>query len=313
VYTAWRLIVIGRPVTGYGWSVGAWDVARVPLSSLALFGPAGITLLVLMAVVIAQALRTRRSLLIGAAGLLLAVGPILPVSREMQPRFLLLPWLWTCAGFAVGAASLRWRNPAIGVVLVAGLLVNRQEWTHQYTHAKRMSEEAYVWVHEKGDVLLRNPAILPGTMPELQWLKEDYFPHAKGARWFYDDIYLCTHPIEGRRILEFNPASRRVEEVKIDARRFCSSIRDRAPLSADFEYRDGSMQWHFGPYREGKWRLILYDGEHVFDVPDQAAYRLGTMKQLSLRVGFRAPEGWVTYSPEIALDFTRQSRLSWRR
>ena len=77
-----------------------------------------------------------------------------------------------------------------------------------------MSEEARVWMHERGDILLRNPAIAPGTMLELEWLKEDYFPHAEGARWFYDDIYLCTHPVAGRRILEYNPKSRQVEEVE---------------------------------------------------------------------------------------------------
>jgi hypothetical protein len=170
-----------------------------------------------------------------------------------------------------------------------------------------------VWTYERGDVLLRNPASPPGTMPELEWLKEEYLGHAKGARWFYDDVFLCLHPIAGRRILEFNPRSRRVEEVHIDAQRFCSSIRQDVPLTAIFDYRGGAMSWQFGPYQSGVWRMILAGGELAWDFPRESTYRLGTTKQLALRIAYRSPEGWVTYSPEIDLDFARQSRVTWRR
>ena len=133
------------------------------------------------------------------------------------------------------------------------------------------------------------------------------------ARWFYDDVYLCARKVEGRRILEYNPRSRRVEEVQLDIGRICGSIRQDAPLTAAFESHGDAMRWRFGPYQEGVWRLILSDGELAWDVPRESAYRLGTMRQLSLRVGYRSPRGWVTYSPEIALDFARQPKTTWRR
>ena len=314
VYTTWRLLVIGLPVAGYGWTTEPRDLARVPWGFFTLFGTVSTVLVIVVAIVGATALRTRRAMLIAAAGLVLAIAPILPVSKEMQPRFALLPWLWLCAGFALGITRIeKFRGVVIGAVLVLAVFANRMEWAFQYTRSKRMSEEARVWVHEKGDILLRNPAIPPGTMPELQWLKEDYFPHAHGSRWFYDDIYLCTHPLAGRRILEYNPRSRLVEKVKLDPAHFCSSIRSDAPMNLDFELQGDALVWRFGPYQNGTWRLILYEGEHAWDVPRDSAYRLGTTRRLSLRVGYRSPEGWVTYSPVIALDFTRQAKTTWRR
>lgn len=309
VYTAWRLLVVGLPVAGYGWAMEARDLVPVPWKMLVLFGTTGIVLLLLLLVVIVPALRTRRRALIAAAGVLLAIGPILPVAKELAPRYVLMLWLWACAGFAIGVTKFKWRWVAIVAVMAVAVIVNRQMWTFEYTRAKRMSDEAYVWVHERGDVLLRNPAIPPGTMPYLAWLKEDYFHHARGARWLYDDIYLCTHPMEGRRILEYNAASRRVEAVQ--AR--CTPGRENVPLVLDFEHRGDALHWRFGPYTNGTWRIILADGEHAWEVPRQSAYRLGTAKQLALRIGYRSPEGWVTYSPPIALDFTRQTRTTWRR
>jgi hypothetical protein len=34
---------------------------------------------------------------------------------------------------------------------------------------------------------------------------------------------------------------------------------------------------------------------------------------LTLRVRYESPDGWVTYSPELALDFARQPDLVWHR
>jgi hypothetical protein len=298
VYAVWRLFVLGLPVEGYGW---AMDPARMPASLASLFG---MTSVVLMAIVAIVALR-RANPRIAIAGALLAVAPILPVATEMQPRFVLMLWLWMCAGFALAVK----RPAVIAAVTIVALVANRQEWTSQYTRTKRMSEEARVWVHERGDVLLRNPAIPPGTMPELEWLKEEFFHHEKGARWFYDDIYLCARPVEGRRILEYNKQSRRVEEVRAS----CPPIRQDVPMTAAFERRGNELLWSFGPHAGGTWRLILNDGEQAWDVPPDSAYRIGAARQLALRVGYRSPKGWVTYSPEIALDFTRQTKTTWRR
>ena len=321
VYTAWRLLVVRLPVKGYGWAINPEEipgiVALAPWKLALAFGGvavvAGLVLLAVMAFPIARALRTRRALLIGAAVLFLAIAPTLPVSKEMQRRYALMPWLWTCAGFGVGVATMKRREAVIATAIIVAVVANRQEWTSEYTRSKRMSEEARVWLHERGDILLRNPAIPPGTMPELEWLKEDYFKFAEGARWFYDDIYLCTHPLEGRRILEFDPASRQVVPSRVNAQQFCASIRNDLPMTAEFERHGDTLLWRFGPHERGTWRLVLMNGEHAWDVPRESAYRLGTAERLNLRIAWRSPEGLVTYSPEFALDFARQSRMTWRR
>lgn len=321
VYTAWRLLVIGLPVAGYGWAVRPSEmpgiVASAPWKVILAFGgtalAAGLVLLAVMAFPISRAIRTRRALLIAAAGLFLAIAPTLPVSKEMQRRYALMPWLWTCAGFGLGVATMKRREAVIAAAVLVAVVANRQEWSVEYTRSKRMSEEARVWLHEKGDILLRNPAIPPGTMPELQWLKEDYFHFAAGARWFYDDIFLCTHRLEGRRILEWEPKSRAVTQSPVDPNRVCGAVKNNAPMTADFRRSGDALLWEFGPYATGTWRLVLANGEHAWDVPRDSAYRLGETRKLDLRIAYRSPEGWVSYSPEINLDFTRQTRVTWRR
>ena len=58
---------------------------------------------------------------------------------------------------------------------------------------------------------------------------------------------------------------------------------------------------------------MLLEGEHAWDVPRESTYRVGNVDELTLRIGYRSPDGWVSYSPPIALDFSRQSKITWRR
>ena len=320
-YAGWRTIVIDMAWRGYGWAVPAEDlprlIATLPwrllVAAAGAATPLGIAVVVVMAVVIAVSLRTRAAAVLFALALACTIAPIVPVAVEMQDRFALFPWAVLCCAFAAGAARVRYRSAVIGAVVLLGVVASRQEWTAEYSLAKRMSEEAHVWVHERGDVLLRKPAIPSGTMPELTWLKETHFGHARGARWFYDDLYLCLRPPVSRRILEYDRETRRVKEMEIDLARLCSGYRTDVPLSAVFERRGNALAWQFGPYAEGTWRLLLFDGEHAFDVPRASAYRILETTQLPLRVVYRSPRGWVTYSPELALDFNRMTKVTWRR
>ena len=311
VYASWRLFVVKVPTIPYGWETTFNDVLTVPWRLLtAASGASLIAGLILIAVMMAAAIPTMRPR-IALVALLCAIGPILPVSAEMQDRFALPFWVFLSCAFAIGVA--RWRRApiVIAAVVFIALIANRQEWTSEFTRAKRMSDEAYVWVHERGDVLLRNPAIPAGTVVELAWLKEVHFHHAKGSRWFYDDLYLCLRPVEGRRILEYNPRSRRVEEVKAS----CNRGREDVPLHVTFTFepRGNTLRWRLGPYRDGSWRVVAFDGEHAWEVPREGAYRIGSIELRSVRIRYTSPEGWVTYSPPFALDFARQRTMTWRR
>jgi hypothetical protein len=306
-YASWRLFVVRVPTIPYGWDTTFADALTLPWRLIAVTAGASLAAgLILMALMLAAAIPKLRWR-IAVVALLCAVGPIMPVSAEMQDRFALPFWLWLCCTFALGV-----RKPLlIAATVVVALIANRQEWTAEFTRTKRMSDEAHVWVHERGDVLLRNPAIPAGTMPHLSWLKEEHFHHAKGSRWFYDDLYLCLRSVEGRRILEYDPRTRRVEEVKAS----CQRGREDVPLTVDFEFepRGNTLHWRLGPYRDGTWRMLAFGGEHAWEVPREGAYRIGSIQLIDLRVRYTSPEGWVTYSPPFALDFARQRKTTWRR
>jgi hypothetical protein len=205
----------------------------------------------------------------------------------------------------------------IALAVVAAAVANRQEWAAEFSRSIRMSDEARVWVAVGGDAILRKPAIPSGTMPELQWLKEEHIGHDRGGLWFYDDFFLCTTSLEGKVVWEYSTAQRMVVNATAQmpeiARRYCSSLRDDVPLRAEFHYRGDALQWRFGPYRDGQWGIVLRNGEHSFAVPAESAFHLGELTGIALRVRYESPEGWVTYSPEIALDSKRRPDVVWVR
>jgi len=327
-YLSWRWSVIGTVFGGYGWAIAPGEIPGVLMSLpwkviLACAGAGlgvGLAAMAVLAGGAGWAMRTRRGLLIGSVTLLLAVAPILPVSKEMQPRYVVAVWLWACVSFAIGAASLR--SAARNALLVAAagtvLVANRQEWTHEYGRSIRMSEEARAFMSLDGSAMLRLPAIPPAAMVELQWLKEEHLRGARGAGWFYDDLFLCGEAtLADRRIFEWVPQRREVVEVTARipdlARSYCGAIRHNAPLRAEFHHRDEALFWRFGPYDQGRWTVVLGGGLQAFTVPREEGFRLAGVPGLALRVRYESPEGWVTYSPEIALDFARQPNLIWHR
>jgi hypothetical protein len=40
-------------------------------------------------------------------------------------------------------------------------------------------------------------------------------------------------------------------------------------------------------------------------------FQLKGVGALTLRLKYESPEGWITYSPELAMDFTREPSFRW--
>lgn len=116
-------------------------------------------------------------------------------------------------------------------------------------------------------------------------------------------------------VFGYSPAKRAIVDITGDlpaiARRSCGAIRPSAPMRLDFHYHDDALFWTFGPYSDGKWRVLIANG--AYDVPRVDGYSLPGMQGIALRVRYESPAGWVTYSPEIALDFVRRPRQTWQR
>lgn len=330
IYFIWRHAVIGTALGGYGWAVDGseWPmlIAALPkkiiLASAGVHVPLGITLIVLMATGVAFAVKQKKGALILLVALSLATGPILPVSKEMQRRYALMPWLCWSVAFLAGAEAMRKRSPRAGTALVAivpllMIVVNRQEWGYELGRSQRMSDEARFFFDMPPGTLLRGPIVPPAAMGEVNWLKTIHLRKPSGAMYFYDDYFLCANDVTGRRAWEYAPDRRAIVEITSGlsalAQRHCGAIRNDVSLFAEFDYRDASLFWEFGPFHEGRYRVLFVNGQQAFDVPREAGFRLPDLPGLTLRIRYDSPEGWTTYSPDIALDFVRRPKTAWRR
>lgn len=308
IYFAWRYAVIDTILGGYGWAIGRdeWPrlIASLPMKIvLACAGAnvaAGIALILITAIGVALTLHGRRAIALFLVAMALAVGPILPVSKEMQRRYALMPWLAWSIAFVAGADRLkRGREALLVTASLVAILANRQEWKQEFGRTQRMSDEAHFFFHMPPDGLLRSPAVPPAAMGELAWLKT-FAGRPPGASWFFDDYFVCTGGASGKRVWEYFPSARMVREIPPPP---CPSYRRDMPLTWQFRYRDGALFWTFGPHTTGRYRVLLGNGLQAFDVPRQDAFRLPDLPGLSLRIRYDSPEGWTTYSPEIALRF----------
>jgi hypothetical protein len=326
LYLAWRVHMLGTLLGGYGWVVAPGDW---PGLALALPGKIGrellgapsvagwLTALILLAGLLLLAARGARAAVLVFAAALLAILPVLPVSTEMAPRYAVLPALGIAAAFAFGGA---WAERFRGVLLLAacggGLLVNREVWAGTLERLERMSAENRFFLEMGPGDLLRLPLGPPASMGELQWYKQEKLGRAGGSGWFFDDLYLCSGAAEGRRVFGWDPAARRVVDVtaEMPARRraHCSAVRWNAPLSVRFTGGGPAVLWDLGSYREGRYSLVFGDGIQAFEVPRQGGFQVRNARRLVLRVRYEAPEGWVTYSPELAVDFTK-GEFRWER
>ncbi|HEY0144085.1 MAG TPA: hypothetical protein VGF48_24575 [Thermoanaerobaculia bacterium] len=325
-FIGWRWMVFGTLSGAYGgFALAPHElpllIVTLPFKVIAACAgaapAAGLALIAVMLVAAATLFRTRRHAALAVIGLLLVLAPLIPISKALKPTDAVVPWLWMCALFAVGIEHVRWRNAVILLALAFAGIANRQEWTAEYNRARRMSEEARFFVGMGGDAILRHPRIPPATMSELVWLKEIHLQRPAGGQWFYDDLFLCNAQFSGKRLFEFDDERRQVVEITARvpdlAARYCAEIRLDAPLRAEFHHRDQALFWRFGPYESGKWSVVIANGLQAFEVPREDGFRLAGLNGIALRVRYQAPEGWVTYSPEIALDFAREPDRVWRR
>lgn len=313
LYFAWRKIMIGAFLGGYGWAVTAENADELLLSLPRQLATSLTLAAVVLLAVIATKLRDRRFAFAFVVALGAAIAPVLPVSRELQARYALAAWVTLAVFFAI-AARAKPLLGAIGVVAVA--IAHHGEWEKVYRVSEEMSAESRFVLSAPADATLRLPRTPPAAMGELQWHRARAGA-PQGLQWFYDDVWLCGDRHRGRRLFEYDERVRRIVDVtpRADAlaKQHCGAIRNDVPLTADFRFANGTLFWTFGPYERGTWHVLLGDGVQAFTVPREDAYILGNLPGIALRVRYDAPEGWVTYSPEIALDFQRRQTFRWHR
>lgn len=350
LYLAYRIWMLDTLVGGYGFAVlpGSWPALFLALPGKVAAqmaggdtrGPAGWTLLALWLVILGLAAvrapgtprgRAWRVAGLTAAGLLLALLPVLPVSREMEPRYAMSAWLVVAVSFAAAGCRLDRldrlgggrRTAALGIAaaaLAGAGLANRSAWTEEVARAGRKAAENQFAFRMAPDGLLRHPLDSPASLREMAWLRERQLglPPAPAPYWFYDDLYLSSPASAGKRVWGFDPAAGRVVEItdRVPAlrARHRAATRPAAPLSAAFQSTGAAVLWQLGPYPEGSegYALVFGDGQEVAEVPRRAGFQR-PVRKIALRVRYTAPAGWITYSPELVLDFDARPDIRWQR
>ena len=310
LYAMWRVSMLGPAVEGYGLTVrrSEWAemIATAPWRAVKRMGGEGgvqsILFLTVLAICMAIALiRTRPMRPLIVAMFFAALLPIVPMATQMETRFVLT--LWICAVTAAAAAPRLLLVP----LLVATIFANRAEWSSTFRKTDRMAREARFFGQMKRGQILSNPLIPPGAMPELAWLTK-----SAGA-WLYDDVGICSGEIHDRLFAWYEPLQTiRARAVPFVKRTSCREVAV-VPLNATFHWEAHSLFWQLGPYHNGTYAFVLGNGSQAFDVPRDAGFRMGDAPGIRLRVRYTSPADWVTYSPEIPVDFKHDPDVTWRR
>lgn len=322
LYALWRTAMLGVALSGYGLTTasGGWtrSLATLPARVLRRLGGAdpvlgSLFVIALAGVILVIVVRKPRSRLILVAGLVASLGPILPVASQIETRFVLTTWTLAAIACAFLPSRSRWIPIPVLLVIGLALVANRAEWATTYRAMSRMSDEGRFYMAMTGDAILRNPVIPPAALGELAWVRKQ-MNAPPGGRASYDDLSHCQSNGDGE-LFEYREPLRRVVRVRKSfvERTVCQNIRDDLPLDARFSYRDDVLYWNLGPHRQGRYRFVLGHGAQAFDVPAEAGFRLPKVPGMTLRIRYESPAGWITYSPELALDFARRPDVTWRR
>jgi hypothetical protein len=332
LYLGWRWAMLGTVLGGYGWATRSQELPGLLVELPAklggtLFGGLHASSALLGASLLAGAglliWRRPNSVPVAVIATILILGPIVPVAKSVSARFGTLPWLLVTILFVFGCRELSAGGPTARLVSIALLLiaitaaltVNRLDWRRRYSAAERMSAEGRFFLSMQPGDLLRHPLIPAAAMKETRWLKEEHLRLPRASGWFADDIYLCGVGAPRGRIWEFDESARQVRDVTDRAlkaaARYCSRLRV-APLQARFELAGGNLFWTLGPYERGSYSLVLDKGVESFAVARADGYR-ETPGRFSVMLRYESPAGWVTYSPELIMDFGRAARFRWER
>jgi hypothetical protein len=330
LYLCYRLYMLGTFAGGYGWLVEPSDLPRLALGLPAKIGmemlgrPSTASWAMLLCLLIGLGMVALRQPLLLVASALLALLPILPVSTEMEPRYALPAWLLLSLTFPFAVRPLVERKRVIrlvgiGLVLIAtagALFAHLDAREETFARLERMSAEHLAFLEITPGEYLRDPLGPPATMGELAWFKADLLKKGPAAGWFYDDYFLCAHPDLGR-VWSWESVQQEVVDVTASMpslrRRHCHAFRKESPLTVEMHAAGRTLHWTLGPYQDGRYSFVLGDGIQSVEVPPVGGFQLQRVGALSLRLKYESLQGWTTYSPELAMDFTRAPSFRWSR
>lgn len=333
-YVAWRSVMLGDVVGGYGAGQSLLTVASVRAMAQALarfpadlFGPAWLASLVLALLAAALALRGRWRWLgfaaaVGAAVLLplwpLATGP----GFSGPDRYLYLLWWVLAAGLVavLRAASSRLplagrQREAVGLGLGGLLVLAAALQSAQVADSRREVLRAFDAVgrfmvaSDARTAFIAPDAVMAGywyvtTLCEIHQRSGADCPQALIPGW----------PLDARvqRLAVYDPATGTMADASdrlVEERQRAASIDQTRPLSITLSLDGGLARWRLGPHRDGQYFLVS-PVLGRYPMPPQGELRT-TLREVPLQVQFDARDGWRTASP--VLTARAGQPLAWSR
>ncbi len=324
VYALWRSWMLGS-FGGYGHKVLLNDLGALlaKITELSGWRTYGIWLVPVGGVVwswVEGNIRRRFFILLVSAGVF---APLLAVAHQPSIRHMWVPVL--VGGFLSGCLVHRveriHRILAVGIAAWSiGVLMTCNVWgwkESQKDFFERAEVEGRFVLEEKEcSGWIRNPVEAPWFYEGLGWFRMELFHLDPGPRPFWDPIALRDSPKED--VWEYDPRKRRMRRVGSagsEWKGYESKVRWKAPFHVFVRYTEPVIQWRFGPYMEGGY-AFLFEGPYRVCYPvasqGRAPVRFTTAKRF--RVRYESPEGWVTYSPVLALGVEGgKGEVRWRR
>jgi hypothetical protein len=333
-YVAWRRVMLGDAVGGYGGaqpllSLGsvfamAEAVARFPAD---LLGPSWGAVLLLAAPAAVLALRRRPAWLgvvsMAAACVLLPLWPLVNGPGFHGPdRYLYLLWWAAAAGLVASLRGAlfylplapRWRD-ATGLGL-AGLLVvaaalqsaavgrSRNEALRAFDAVGR-----FIVAHDESQAFVAPDAVMASywyvtSLCDIRRRDGAGCPQASIPGWPLDERI--------ERLSVYDPASGTMVDASprlADERRRAAAIDRTRPLSVALSIDGGVARWRFGPHRDGQY-FVVSPLLGRYPLPAHGELRT-TQAEMPFQVQFDAHAGWRTASP--VLQVRPGQPVNWAR
>ncbi|MEI6413835.1 MAG: hypothetical protein WCP34_06165 [Pseudomonadota bacterium] len=325
-YIPWRFYMLGEGIGGYGQSLNLLAVALLPILLFEeLFGQMAIFF---WAVVAWAWLGGNRHLFWIVLTILVAMWlPLIPVTAAFQspspgnesvPRYALLPYALLCLSVSAGLARLRAVDSGVGIVVV---LVGVVLWWRA----------GVVWgaILPKADYFDALGSHLLDTIPRGPlWIDGDYFyvyapmlvrlnrlvNHRESPQLYHDPILFDpTHP--PANLHHYSNDCRCILPIQNLAQRITLWMGQRREVPLFLQVRHLSatrLEYQAGPYRTGQYHFISRDFGNVPLFAGQNRPRTAVL-QWQGYLKYTAPEGWITYSPFLDINLTRQTTFEWNR
>lgn len=240
--------------------------------------------------------------------------PIVPVIPILDLRYLFLPSFMLFIFIGHNIQKI-WNDNTphglfrVGMVFLMGMLFISVSITNHFAKNEAVADQyrkegKFVLYHSDEQAALANPIGTPWYYLGLKWLRQNILKKSSGPTICYNADYCET--------------SNHVKVYQYKNHDFCETgwpakeeiherVNSDAELSLYISYKSGLLQWKFGPYNNGIYKLLTFDAlnkiyGYFIQLPRQKATALQLQSPMRFKLKYESPDGWETFSPALVLD-----------